>query len=32
LKYLAIFALSQLFVMAAGSLPKELWWSYNRRM
>jgi ABC-type transport system involved in cytochrome c biogenesis permease subunit len=31
LKYLAIFALSQLFVMAAGSLPKEFWWSYSRR-
>ena len=31
LKYLAIFALSQLFVMAAGSLPKEFWWSYQRR-
>jgi ABC-type transport system involved in cytochrome c biogenesis permease subunit len=31
LKYLAIFALSQLFVMAAGSLPKEFWLSYSRR-
>jgi ABC-type transport system involved in cytochrome c biogenesis permease subunit len=31
LRYLGIFALSQLLLIAVGLLPKDLWWSFSRR-
>lgn len=31
LRYLGMFVLSQVFVIAAGSLPKNLWWSFSNR-